>query len=99
LLKLAINDSTAQGHYSKTTLTLAGMSGLVTTTLGIALVFFPAQQISSLWSYELWMFGGTLFFVGLAAFLFYVYGRRKAQTQAIALGMGVSPVRPSGVRQ
>jgi hypothetical protein len=24
------------------------------------------------------MFGGTLFFVGLAAFFFFVYGRRKA---------------------
>ena len=41
-------------------------------------MFFPAQQITSLWSYELWMFGGTLFFVGLAAFFFFVYGRRKA---------------------
>ena len=99
LLKLALNDCSNRGHYSKTTLVLAGISGLVTTILGIALVFFPAQQISSLWSYELWMFGGTLFFVGLAAFLFYVYGHRKAQTQAIALGVGVSPVRPSGVRQ
>ena len=57
----------------------AGVSGLVTTTLGIVLVFFPAQQISSLWSYEVWMFGGTLFFIGLAAFFFYVYGSRKAQ--------------------
>jgi len=24
------------------------------------------------------MFGGTLFFIGLAAFFFFVYGRRKA---------------------
>ena len=40
-------------------------------------MFFPAQQITSIWSYELWMFGGTLFFVGLAAFFFFVYGRRK----------------------
>ncbi len=77
LLKLAATDAPGAGHYSKTTLILAGTSGLVTTTLGIVLVFFPAQQISSLWSYEIWMFGGTLFFVGLAAFFFYVYGRRK----------------------
>jgi hypothetical protein len=55
----------------------AGLSGLLTTTLGIALVFFPAQQITSLLSYELWMCGGTLFFVGLAAFFFFVYGRHK----------------------
>jgi hypothetical protein len=60
----------------------AGLSGLLTTTLGIVMVFFPAQQITSLWSYEIWMFGGTLFFIGLAAFFFYVYGRRKALRQA-----------------
>jgi hypothetical protein len=36
-----------------------------------SLVFFPAQQISSIWSYELWMFGGTLFFIGLAAFFLF----------------------------
>jgi hypothetical protein len=60
----------------------AGVSGFLTTILGIALVFFPAQQITSLLSYEIWMIGGTLFFIGLAAFFFFVYGRRK--TAAIA---------------
>ena len=58
---------------------LAGSSGLLTTILGIVMVFFPAQQITSIWQYELWMVGGTLFFVGLAAFFFFVYGRRKVQ--------------------
>jgi hypothetical protein len=46
--------------------------------LAMAVVFFPAQQIKSLLRYELWMFGGTLAFIGLAAFFFFVYGRRKA---------------------
>jgi len=50
----------------------------VTTTMGIALAFFPAVQITSVLSYEVWMFGGTLLFIGLAAFFFFVYGRRKA---------------------
>jgi amino acid transporter len=81
LLKLAFDDAAGKGYYSKTTLVLAGASGLVTTILGIALVFFPAQQITSLWSYEVWMFGGTLFFIGLAAFFFFVYGRRKVAQQ------------------
>ena len=75
-----------QGLYSRTTLLLAGASGLVTTTLGIVLAFFPAQQIRSLWSYEKWMFGGTAFFIGLAVFFFYVYGRRKV-AQAPATGI------------
>jgi len=61
---------------------LAGTSGLLTTILGIALVFFPAQQITSLWSYELWMVGGTLFFIGLAVFFFFVYGRLKEPRSA-----------------
>jgi len=77
LLKMAFHTPFVRGRYSRSTLILAGISGLLTTVLGIALAFFPAQQITSLRSYELWMFGGTLFFIGLAAFFFFVYGRRK----------------------
>jgi amino acid transporter len=78
LLKIAADGSFVRGRYSKPTLFFAGVSGLVTTILGIALAFFPAQQITSVLSYEVWMFGGTLIFIGLAGFFFFVYGRRKA---------------------
>jgi len=78
LLRIADDSSFARGRYSKGTLIAAGLSGLLTTMLGIALAFFPAQQITSLFSYEVWMFGGTLAFIGLAAFFFFIYGRRKA---------------------
>jgi hypothetical protein len=49
------------------------------------------------------MFGGTLFFIGLAAFFFYVYGRRKA-LRAVPLKMnrvetGDSPVSASQARR
>ncbi len=84
LLKLALGKSASKGYYSKTTLVAAGSSGFVTTILGIVLAFFPAQQITSLLSYELWMLGGTLFFIGLAAFFFFVYGRRKAAAKSAA---------------
>ncbi len=77
LVRFSIIESEPRGHYSRTTLFLAGASGLVTTTLGIALVFFPAQQITSLFWYEVWMIGMTLLAVGLAAFFFFVYGRHK----------------------
>jgi amino acid transporter len=77
LLRIAFNDSFRKTCYSRTTLILSGVSGLVTTILGIALAFFPAQQVTSILSYEVWMFGGTLFFTGLAAFFFFIYGRRK----------------------
>jgi len=78
LLKIAFGPSASSGRYSRQVLVLAGASGLITTILGIALAFFPAQQITSLRSYEEWMAGGTAFFIGLAVFFFYVYGRRKA---------------------
>jgi glutamate:GABA antiporter len=88
LLKIAAAESFEKGRYGKPTLFFAGASGLVTTTLGIALAFFPAQQITSILSYEVWMFGGTLLFVGLAAFFFFVYGRRKAAKLAAMAPVG-----------
>ena len=97
LVKFAVTESMPKGQYGRVTMFLAGLSGFLTTILGIALVFFPAQQITSIWSYELWMFGGTLFFVGLAAFFFFVYGRRKAVRRIqVASGAVVpaSEVRP-----
>jgi amino acid transporter len=78
LLKIALDEKFVRGHYGRGMLFFAGFSGMLTTILGIALAFFPAQQITSLLSYEIWMFGGTLGFIGLAAFFFFVYGSRKA---------------------
>ena len=82
LVKFAVTEPVRRGQYSRTTMFIAGLSGLLTTTLGIVLVFFPAQQITSLWSYEMWMVGGTLFFIALAAFFFFVYGRLKVPRAA-----------------
>jgi amino acid transporter len=82
LVRFSMTESVPRGQYGRITMFLAGTSGLLTTILGIALAFFPAQQITSLWSYELWMFGGTLFFIGLAVFFFFVYGRLKAPQTA-----------------
>jgi amino acid transporter len=84
LVRIALNPKFVRGHYGQGTLIFAGISGLLTTVLGIALAFFPAQQITSLVSYEIWMFGGTLIFIGLAAFFFFVYGRRKAAARKLA---------------
>jgi glutamate:GABA antiporter len=84
LLRIAMDQSFSRGRYSKATLIAAGLSGFLTTSFGIALAFFPAQQISSIFSYEVWMFGGTLSFVGMAAFFFFIYGRRKAARKLAA---------------
>src|SRR5438309_6954814 len=50
--KIAASATFVMGHYGKTTLLLAGFSGFATTGLGIALAFFPGQQIKSLRSEE-----------------------------------------------
>ncbi len=71
LVKFAITEAVPSGHYGRTTLFVAGTSGLLTTILGIALVFFPTQQITSLFWYEVWMVGGTLFFIGLGRILLF----------------------------
>jgi glutamate:GABA antiporter len=78
LLKLAHHSKPGEGYYSKPTLILAGSCGLVTTILGIGVAFIPSHQIESILLFEIKMFVGTLFLVGLAAFFFFVYGRRKA---------------------
>jgi amino acid transporter len=89
LLKFALRDGNAEparralpveSRYSRTTLLFTGTAGLVTTILGIALAFFPAKQITSVWKYELSMFGITAAFLVLAAFFFFVYGRLKTVT-------------------
>ncbi len=98
LLKLAWKPAAAGGRYSRATLVLAGSSGLITTMVAIVVAFFPASQITSVLKYELSMFGLTLFFIALAAFFFFVYGRRKVQRQAVVRGMGV-PARPPGAAQ
>ena len=83
LIKFAFTESKPRGLYGRRTLFLVGLSGFLTTTLGIGLAFFPAQQITSLWSYEIWMVGGTAVFIGLAVFFFFVYGRLKPQAAAV----------------
>jgi len=91
LVKFAVTESAPQGQYGRSTLFVSGGAGLVTTLLGIALVFFPALQITSLWQYELWMVGGTVFFIGLAAFFFFVYGRSKAREGRHVSAQNLSP--------
>ena len=76
----------ASGRYGRGTLFAAGLCGFTTTCAGIALVFFPAQQITSVFWYEAWMIGMTVFAIALAAFFFFVYGRRKATNRRVRVG-------------
>src|SRR5256884_7657972 len=84
LVEVAFGGDLAGGRFSRGTLIVSGFCGFVTTALGIALAFFPAKQITSVWRYEAKMFGFTLFFLVLAAFFFFVYGRLKPPELEIA---------------
>jgi amino acid transporter len=86
LLHFARKADFGDGRYGRGTLLFAGSSGFLTTLLGIVLAFFPAKQITSVWKYEAKMFGFTLFFLALAAFFFFVYGRHKAVQPQIGKG-------------
>jgi amino acid transporter len=82
LLKFAVRKPFESKRYSRGTLLFAGSAGFLTTALGIALAFFPAKQITSVWKYEVTMIGITLAFLLLAVFFFFVYGRLKTQRPA-----------------
>jgi amino acid transporter len=66
-----------RGRFSNCTLRTIGSVGLLTTMLGIVVVFVPSKQVGSVPLFELKMFSGSLFFLGLGSFFFY-NGRRKA---------------------
>lgn len=76
----------AAGHFAGAKLRFAGFSGLLVTILGMGVAFVPSRQITSVWLFELKMFIGCAFFLGLAAVLFRVYAGQKERPQLVAVG-------------
>jgi glutamate:GABA antiporter len=64
------------GRFSSYTLRSIGSLGLFTTILAISVAFVPSTQVGSVPLFELKMAAGSLFFLGLGAFIFY-NGSRK----------------------
>jgi hypothetical protein len=98
LIKFAVGRSLQGGCYGRGTLMFAGVAGLVTTALAIVVAFFPAKQITSLWKYEVSMFGITLGFIALAVFFFFGYGRLKT-TEPVRVETGDQPVPANEVNR
>jgi len=94
LVKFASARQLAGGVYGRGKLLFAGIAGLVTTTLAIIVAFFPAKQITSLWKYEVTMFGITFGFIALAFFFFFGYGRLKSSKQ-----LDQVPIKANRLRQ
>ncbi len=89
LLKLARTSAPGEGYYRKPILLLAGSCGLTTTILAMIVAFIPSHQIESILLFEVKMCAGTVLFVGLAAFFFFVYGRRKAAAESMVKPMAL----------
>lgn len=77
LIRIAVKGPRDAGRYSPAKLWLAGMSGLLTTALGMIVAFVPSRQIESVWLFELKMLLGCAIFLGMAGFCFRVYSRQK----------------------
>jgi glutamate:GABA antiporter len=74
------------GRFSNYTLRITGSVGLVTTLLAITVVFVPSKQVGSVPLFELKMFSGSLFFLGLGALFFYNGCRRAARATLKSTG-------------
>lgn len=74
------------GVYSAVKLRVAGVCGFATTAMGMIVAFVPTRQITSVWLFELKMFIGCVFFVGLAVLLFRIYAGHKNASQILAVG-------------
>jgi glutamate:GABA antiporter len=90
LIQLAWRPEDGRGRYSKGMLWFAGLSGLVTTTIGMAVAFIPQHEGEGLWQFEAKMAAGTLLFLALAAFFYFPFSRRKAALLAEAGGAGAA---------
>ena len=76
LIRLAASPQFVRSRYPRSTLWLAGTCGLVVTALGTVLAFVPQEGGEPVWRFELKMVVGTLFFLGLGLFFFFVNGRQ-----------------------
>lgn len=82
LIDLARSSVEGEGRYSRGTLWLAGLSGFLTTALGMIVAFIPQRGGEPVWLFETKLSAGCIFFLGLAAFFFFFYSRRKAADSA-----------------
>jgi glutamate:GABA antiporter len=93
LIRIAMQDDLGDAFYKRSTLWLAGISGFATTAIGMMVAFVPpAGRQEPTWLFEIKMLIGCAFFIGLAAFFFYVYSRRK-EREVIRVAAAASRAR------
>jgi amino acid transporter len=80
LLWRSFNKAIATRRFSRLTLKLISLIGLLTALLGFSMAFVPSRQIDSIFFFELKMVGTLTVFLGFAAALFFFYSVRRPVT-------------------
>ncbi len=83
IILIAAREPQPHGHYGRGTLWLAGLSGFVTTAIGMGVAFVPPADQST-WLFELKMAAGCVGLLGLGAFFFVFNSRRAPSLAAIS---------------
>ena len=83
IISVAARETVARGHYGRGALWMAGISGFVTTAIGMGVAFVPPAD-QAVWIFELKMAAGCVGLLGLGAFFFVFNTRRAAGATAIA---------------
>jgi len=83
IISVAAQRNMPRGHYGRGTLWAAGISGFMTTAIGMGVAFLPPAD-QSVWIFELKMAAGCVGLLGLGAFFFVFNTRRAASVAAIA---------------
>lgn len=86
MIDLARRPDDGHGRYSKGMLWFAGLSGFITTLVGVVVAFIPQHEGEAPWLFETKMSLGTLLFLALAAFFYSSFSRRKTVPRAAAAG-------------
>jgi len=84
LVVLARRPEDGRGRFSKATLWFAGLSGFATSCIGAVVAFIPQRGGEDLWMFETKMFLGVALLLGLGAFFYFPYARRRAGLLATA---------------
>jgi glutamate:GABA antiporter len=82
IILIAARSTMPSGHYKRTTLWLAGLSGFITTAIGMCVAFVPPSDQPT-WLFELKMALGCLGLLGVGAFFFLINSRRAPSMAAI----------------
>ncbi len=87
LVRLVARGTEKPAYYGDKTLWIAGVSGLVTTGLGMVLAFVPSRSIESIGLFEAKLALGLALFLGGALFFFHLYGAHNRHDELSPAGI------------